>query len=44
MRETKEQHHVDYRRFKRNKLKLKPGIELDKLEPNEYGMKLVRVA
>lgn len=24
-------------------LKLKPGINLDKLEPNEYGMKLVQV-
>ena len=36
-------HHVDYRRFKRNQLKLKPGIDLSTMEPNEYGMKLVNV-
>jgi hypothetical protein len=36
-------HHVDYRRFKKNKLRLKPGIDLSALEPNEYGMKLVRL-
>lgn len=34
------QHQVDYRPFKRNRLKLKPGIEIPS-EPNEYGMKLV---
>ena len=38
------QHQVDYRPFKRNKLKLKEGIDLNTLEPNEYGMKLVKVA
>jgi hypothetical protein len=36
-------HHVDYRRFKKNKLRLKPGIDLSAMEPNEYGMKLVRL-
>lgn len=35
------QHHVDYRSFKKNKLKLKPGIVIPN-EPNEYGMKLVK--
>lgn len=35
------QHHVDYRPFKKNKLKLKPGIVIPD-EPNEYGMKLTR--
>ena len=35
------QHQVDYRPFKRNKLKLKPGIVIPK-EPNEFGMKLVQ--
>jgi hypothetical protein len=36
-------HHVDYRPFKRNRLQLKPGIDLDAMEPNEYGMVLTRV-
>lgn len=36
-------HHVDYRRFKRNKLQFKPDIVIPD-EPNEYGMKLVRLA
>jgi hypothetical protein len=35
-------HHVDYRRFKKNKLRLKPGIVIPD-DPNEYGMKLVRL-
>ncbi len=35
-------HHVDYRRFKRNRLILKPGVVIPD-EPNEYGMKLVRL-
>lgn len=33
------QHHVDYRRFKRNKLKLKPGVKIPQ-GVNEYGMVL----
>lgn len=39
------QHVVKYawRRFD-TPLKLKPGIDLSKMEPNEYGMKLVQVA
>lgn len=37
------QHHVDYRPFKKNRLKLKPGITIPD-EPNEYGMKLVKRA
>lgn len=36
-------HHVDYRRFKRNRLKLKPGIVIPE-GVNEYGMKLVSLA
>jgi hypothetical protein len=36
-------HHVDYRPFKRNRLKLKPGIDLESMEPNEYGMVLARI-
>jgi len=36
------QHHVDYRPFQKNQLRLKPGMELP-TEPNEYGMKLVKV-
>ncbi len=35
------QHQVDYRPFKKNKLKLKPGIVIP-TEPNEYGMKLIK--
>jgi hypothetical protein len=38
------QHHVDYRPFKRNKLKLKPEFVGKQWQPNEYGMKLVKVA
>jgi hypothetical protein len=34
---------VDYRRFKRTKLRLKPGIVIPD-EPNEYGMKLASLA
>lgn len=34
-------HHVDYRPFKTNRLKRKPGIDLPE-DPNEYGMRLVR--
>src|SRR4030095_2568737 len=37
------QHQVDYRPFKRNRLRLKPGIEIP-TEPNEYGMKLVKAS
>jgi hypothetical protein len=36
-------HHVDYRPFKRLRLKLKPGIELKKMSRNDYGMELVKV-
>ncbi len=35
------QHQVDYRPFKRNKLRLKPGVVIPS-GTNEYGMKLVR--
>jgi hypothetical protein len=35
------QHQVDYRSFKKNKLRLKPGVIIP-TEPNEYGMKLVK--
>jgi hypothetical protein len=35
-------HEVDYRPFKHNRLRLKPGIEIPE-GPNEYGMKLVKV-
>lgn len=35
-------HHVDYRPFKRNRLKRRADIEIP-TEPNEYGMKLVHV-
>lgn len=34
-------HHVDYRGFKKNKLKYKPGIKLPQ-GTNEYGLKLVK--
>lgn len=37
------QHHVDYRPFKGNKLIKKPGLVIPD-EPNEYGMKLVKLA
>lgn len=37
------QHQVDYRPFKKNKPVLRPGINLDELQPNNYGMKLVQV-
>lgn len=37
------QHQVDYRPFKRNRLIRKPGLEIPS-EPNEYGMRLVKVA
>jgi len=37
------QHKVDYRPFKKNRLILKPDAVIPD-EPNEYGMKLVRVA
>lgn len=36
------QHHVDYRPFKGNKLKLKAGVVIPD-EPNEYGMKLKNI-
>jgi hypothetical protein len=36
-------HHVDYRRFRKNKLIRRPDIEIP-TEPNEYGMRLVRLA
>lgn len=36
-------HHVDYRRFRRNQLIRKPGIEIPE-GVNEYGMKLVNVS
>lgn len=36
---NRHQHHVDYRRFKMNKLKLKPGVIIPK-GINEYGMVL----
>jgi len=35
-------HHVDYRRFKSNRLVRKPGLVIPE-GPNEYGMKLVSV-
>lgn len=35
-------HHVDYRPFKKNRLIRKPGVVIPS-EPNEYGMKLVRL-
>lgn len=35
------QHQVDYRSFKKNRLRLKPGVEIP-TEPNEYGMVLVK--
>jgi hypothetical protein len=37
------QHQVDYRPFKRNRLIRKPGVEIP-TGPNEYGMRLVKVA
>lgn len=36
------QHHVDYSKFKKNKLKLKPGLEIPE-GINEYGLVLRRV-
>lgn len=36
------QHHVDYRPFKKNKLKRKKGIEIPK-GVNDYGMKLKKI-
>lgn len=36
------QHQVNYRAFKKNKLRLKPGF-VTPSEPNEYGMRLVKV-
>ena len=36
-------HHVDYRRFRKNKLIRKPGIEIPE-GVNEYGMRLVKLA
>ena len=35
------QHKVDYRRFRKNKLKRKPGLVL-RNQPKDYGMRLVR--
>jgi hypothetical protein len=35
-------HHVNYKQFKRNKLKLKDGIEISK-GVNNYGMKLIKI-
>jgi len=35
------QHHVDYRPFKKNRLKFKPGIEMPE-GTNNFGMKLVK--
>lgn len=37
------QHQVNYRLFRGNKLKLKSGVNLDKMQPNEYGMKLIQL-
>lgn len=37
------QHHVDYRPFKKNALRLKKGIKIN-TEPNNLGMKLIRRA
>lgn len=34
-------HTVDYRPFRKNKLRLRPGVVVPQ-EPNEYGMRLVR--
>jgi hypothetical protein len=34
------QHRVDWKKF-RAPLKLKPGIDLDSIEPNEYGLRLL---
>lgn len=36
-------HHVDYRPFKANRLKRKPGLEIPE-GTNEYGMRLVRLS
>jgi len=33
-------HEVDYRPFKKNKLRLRPGVVIDET-PNEYGMKII---
>ncbi len=35
------QHHVDYTKFKKNKLKLKPGLVIPE-GVNEYGLELRR--
>lgn len=35
-------HHVDYTPFKRNKLRLRPDLVIEKV-PNEYGMEVVTV-
>lgn len=37
------QHQVDYRPFAHNRLIRRPGLEIP-TEPNEYGMRLVKVA
>lgn len=37
-------HEVNYRIFRANKLKLKPGIDLTSLGENEYGMKIISAA
>ena len=34
------QHHVDYGSFRKNQLVLKPGVALDSLRSNNFGMKL----
>jgi hypothetical protein len=35
-------HYVDYSKFKENKLRLKPGVDLSKLpKVNNYGLKLI---
>lgn len=36
------QHYVDWSKF-RTPLKLKPGIDLADMEPNEYGLRLTAV-
>lgn len=37
------QHHVDYRQFAANRLKLKPATKV-RAEPDNYGMKLIKVS
>ena len=34
------QHQVDYRRFRRNRLILRPDVQIEN-GPNEFGMRLV---